>query len=376
MTVLVVGSGVIGLRTAIELIRKKHRICLLSPRHPLHPSTCSVGAGGLWMPFHCDDERTDRWAFDTLDELMSYTCSRESDSSGSDVVGASKALVEIVPAISFKHKTSKNPPEWATDRRSHRLKFLCLTIDDLYKESLSQNFRLPRREVMDDAGYSHSWLFHPPIVDSPNMLMNMVRELESSEYTEHINLNTEKDYANVQELVDEAINFGCDSLVNCTGLGSKPICGDESLIGARGVLLQFDRPSCKWNDQPERNDSVIMVEDPPLGTDTEPCYMIPRGNIIAVGGTYLEGDEEEEIRPKEILKIMENARLMGINTDRSKPISQWVGFRPYRPRARLEVDDEFSKSGVKVVHSFGYGGSGWTVFVGAAKEAASLLLSS
>eukprot|EP00804_Cyclotella_cryptica_P009491 CCRYP_006222-RA/>CCRYP_006222-RA protein AED:0.03 eAED:0.03 QI:676/1/1/1/0/0.5/2/118/206 len=206
-------------------------------------------------------------------------------------------------------------------------------------------------------------------------MKHMVRELESSEYTEHINLDTQKGYANVQEIVDDAIKFGCDSLVNCTGLGSKAICDDKSLIGARGVLLQFDRPSCEWDGQPERNDSVIMVEDPPLGSDSDPCYMIPRGKIIAVGGTYLEGDEQPEIRPEEMSKIMENARLMGINTDRSKPISQWVGFRPYRPRARLEIDEDFRKSGVKVVHSFGYGGSGWTVFVGAAKEAVSLLSS-
>jgi len=131
------------------------------------------------MPFHCDDQRTDRWAFDTLDELMSYACSGESGSSSAGGGGAAKALVEIVPAVSFKRNNLKNPPEWATDRRSHRLKFQCLAIDDLYRESLSQNFRLPRREVMDDAGYSHCWLFHPPIVDSPNMLMVSINFIQS-----------------------------------------------------------------------------------------------------------------------------------------------------------------------------------------------------
>jgi glycine/D-amino acid oxidase-like deaminating enzyme len=31
------------------------------------------------------------------------------------------------------------------------------------------------------------------------------------------------------------------------------------------------------------------------------------------------------------------------------------------------------EEGVKLVHNYGHGGSGWTVFCGAAREAASLL---
>lgn len=63
------------------------------------------------------------------------------------------------------------------------------------------------------------------------------------------------------------------------------------------------------------------------------------------------------------------------NADESNRSKEWVGFRPYRPSARLEIDEVYSEQGVRVVHSFGYGGSGWTVFVGAAKEAVSLLSS-
>lgn len=163
MTVLIIGSGAIGLRTAVELVRRRTKIRLISPQHPLHSSTCSVGAGGLWMPFHCDDKRTDRWAFETLDELMSYVTKRSDESK--------RPLVEVVPAISFKREVTKDPPGWAVDLRSKALKFQTLTLEDLYSQSMSLNFRLPRRELMEDAEYFHSWLFHPPIVDSPKMLM-------------------------------------------------------------------------------------------------------------------------------------------------------------------------------------------------------------
>ena len=110
------------------------------------------------MPFHCDDDRTDKWSYDTLDELMRYANSADE---------TDKTLVEVVPAISFKG-TPKDPPSWATDPRAKVLGFQRLSIDQLYNQR--NNFRLPKRELMDEAGYQNTWLFHTPIVDSPNML--------------------------------------------------------------------------------------------------------------------------------------------------------------------------------------------------------------
>ncbi|KAL7547464.1 hypothetical protein ACHAWF_010761 [Thalassiosira exigua] len=369
--VLVVGSGVIGLRTALELIRKKIHVCVVSPRHPLHPSTCSMGAGGLWMPFHCDDERTDRWSFETLSELTETSARPGS-------------LVEIVPKVSFQRSDNFPIPSWATDPKSKDIAFQTLTLDDLYTKSKSEKFRLPPKVDIEGAGYTHAWTFQAPIVDSPRMLTQMLEEVTGSKYTDHINVETNKYYSTIGEMVEEATRLGCDGLVNCTGLGAKQICGDESMVGARGVLLHFDRGSVVWREQQGSvsqgegiKESAVTVQEEPYGTETLPCYIIPRGSIIAVGGTYLEGDEECHIRISERERVTENAIRMGIDVDKSKPISTWVGFRPYRPTCRLEVDDTISPtSGVKVVHSYGYGGSGWTVFVGAARDAALLLTQS
>ncbi len=121
-------------------------------------------------------------------------------------------------------------------------------------------------------------------------------------------------------------------------------------------------------------DSVITISEPPFGSETMPCYMIPRGDILAVGGSYLVGDEEMVIRASERGRILDNAQNMGIDTKKSMCVSEWVGFRPYRPTMRLEVDEKLSLlSGVTVVHSYGCGGSGWTVFVGVASDNANLL---
>lgn len=219
----------------------------------------------------------------------------------------------------------------------------------------------------------------------------MLDEINANQYLDRIDVETNKSYATIEEMIEEAKALGCDGIVNCTGMGSKQVCNDESLVGARGVLLHYDRYSCAWREDEQMEnislearkggtmkDSVILIEEPPFGTETTPCYMIPRGAIIAVGGTCLEGDEERSIRKSERKTVIENARTMGINTDISQPVGEWVGFRPCRPTCRLELDEDVTisssgSSGVRVVHSYGYGGSGWTVFAGVAKEAALLL---
>ena len=178
-------------------------------------------------------------------------------------------------------------------------------------------------------------------------------------------------------MVQHAIELGCDALVNCTGLGAQEVCKDASLIAGRGILLHYNRRSCVWNQNTnEARDYVVLIEDEPFGSCTYPCYMIPRGELIVVGGSYLEGDDEQKlIRNFEREQLITNAGVMGINTDQTKPIGEWVGFRPViRSSARLEIDEGLSTSGLKVVHSYGYGGSGWTVFIGAATEAVSLIL--
>jgi len=384
--VLVVGSGVIGLRTALELLKKNVSVLLKSDRSIWNPATCSSGAGGLWMPFHCDDPRTDRWAFETLDELW------KAQEQGN-------RNIELVPAVAFKRHHSgpevmdyisenydmkgtggESPlPAWTTDPR---LQFQHLTVEMLSWQNTVFKLRLPSQMQLLAAGYKHAWFFKTPIIDSPNMLTAMLKEIEGHPNTVHV--DTEHQYHSMHEIVQDAKSLGCDAVVNCTGLGAKHLCDDSQLVGARGILLEFDRrtshrlfTTCMdpdGNDVLLKNDAVIMAEDAPWGTSTEPCYMIPRGDKLVVGGTYLEGDLRTEVSESERATLMAKAKILGIDSDVSAPVGEWTGFRPFRPTTRCEIDELYGISeGIKVIHSYGHGGSGWTVFVGAAREAASLL---
>jgi len=329
------------------------------------------------MPFHCDDGRTNRWSYETLAEL--------SVAEGEDPGGHGRYVeaVEALPAVAFKAggDSAVGLPDWASGEwsgaASSALDFRRLTVDELYREGKSGRFRLPPRSAIVDAGYTHAWLFRTRIVDAPRALSAMLDEIRSHGDRAEVDVGTGKYYRTPGEMADEARRHGCDAVANCTGLGSREVCGDGALVGARGALLHYDRRSVAWTTDDgggPMTDASVTIEGGAFGSPTHPCYMIPRGDVLAVGGTYLEGDDEPDVRPEERRKLVENARRMGIDVGRSEPIGEWVGLRPYRPTCRLEVDDRLSGDGLRFVHSYGYGGSGWTVFVGGAREAASLLL--
>lgn len=72
--------------------------------------------------------------------------------------------------------------------------------------------------------------------------------------------------------------------------------------------------------------------------------------------------------------ILERAAKLvpGLDVSEELILEERCGLRPSRPQLRLELEAAHA-CGRPVVHSYGHGGSGWTVFVGAAREAADLV---
>ena len=206
----------------------------------------------------------------------------------------------------------------------------------------------------------------------------MLSDIENHSLTESVDVNNGIKYDSMDEMIHDAKMLGCDAIVNCTGLGASSLCNDNDLIGARGILHHYDRKTVQRTadiGRENENDAVITIEEEPWGSETMPCYLIPRGDVLVVGGSYLEGDQTLEFRDEEESKLKSNAWNVGIDTNISEPVHKWTGFRPYRPEVRLEVDHTHEmKESIKIVHNYGHGGSGWTVFIGAARATASLVV--
>jgi D-amino-acid oxidase len=367
--VLIVGAGAVGLRTAQEALRRGCRVVVRAPFPPLDPRTCSVGAGGLWMPFRCDDVRVDRWALETFQELYELQQTPASDD-----------LVETLPALYLLHESTSTvqdePPTWTRDPR---LLFQILALSEIAKQA---DIVIPPVEEFQSAGYSHAWLFYPLIVNAPRMLEYLLQQVQQS--AADVDVETGEYMESIEHMVDTAKILGCTAVINCTGLGAAQIAGcqssDDDLTGARGILLQYDRTSCVRRSQVDRSgkqrkDTLIMIDEGPWGSDTMPSYLIPRGDQIVVGGSYLPGDTESSIRLEERKRLLSNAHRLGIDVNQCAPHGEWTGFRPKRSAGvRCEADPTYADGPVKVLHNYGHGGSGWTINVGAAKDCLDILL--
>ena len=362
--VLVAGAGVIGLRTAIELARRNVEVVLRAPHDPVQES-CSVVAGGYWMPFHCDGPSVEKWALETLDELHHFAQS-QSD------------LVEIVPAVIFYRGRPQEAPSWT---KHPRLDFQHLTVEMMAWQNEVHRLKLPPLNELKEAGYLHSWFFRSVVVNTPAMLNHFLNEL-TSVHGADVDVQSGTTFQSLEHLQDSASEMDCQMVINCTGLGAREVVPDPDVVPARGVLLHFDRDACVRRSPvahgsygPNSNDVVISVFEEPWASETQPAYLIPRGSSIVVGGTYLEGDEETLVRDAERKKILKNAEMLGIDLDSVAIKHESVGFRPYRSPVRCEFDKSGTVSDrIPIFHSYGYGGSGWTVDVGAARECADRVL--
>jgi len=211
---LVVGGGIIGLSIA-KAIRDDIgcHVILYSPLHPL--DTTSAGAGGLWMPFHCEPaELVNSWSQETLKYFL-------------DLKHKGDSLVETLDAFQFGSKELLSPPTWA-HHLGGALNFQVQKTRELYgiieSQALLQN-------------YSHVWSFTTPVINSPKYLERLLASLESDPGAE-VRLN-DRAFSSMEDLATYACANGCTFAVNCSGLGSKKMLGDENLTPARYVVYVY-----------------------------------------------------------------------------------------------------------------------------------------
>ncbi len=125
----------------------------------------------------------------------------------------------------------------------------------------------------------------------------MLDEIKAHPLTEDINVDMEDGgFVSMEDMLKHAHELQCDTLINCTGLGSKKLCNDDAMIGGRGILLHYDRNCQRKNFDGSNgeltNDVAILMESGRWGTSItpeNPAYIIPRGDVLVVGRAYHEG---------------------------------------------------------------------------------------
>lgn len=99
-----------------------------------------------------------------------------------------------------------------------------------------------------------------------------------------------------------------------------------------------------------------------------------RKDKIICGGTAILDKWSEEPDDMLTIGIIDRVRRLvpELSISRELIIEQNCGLRPSRPTLRLEMELD-RECELPVIHSYGHGGSGWTVFKGAACSAVDLV---
>ncbi|MCY4725739.1 FAD-dependent oxidoreductase [Nocardioides sp. STR2] len=297
--VIVVGAGVVGLTCAVRLLEAGHRVDVVARDLPLE--TTSSVAAAVWSPYSHPQQHVVRWARAAYDTFAALC---DDDTSG------------VVMRTGTELFREEGGDVW-------------------WREALPPGAG-PDRETSLPPGYASGLTMRTPVVEMPvylGWLSGRVHQLGGS----------------VTRLNLSALPAGDALVVNASGIGSRLLGGDPSVVPVRG--------------------QVVLVEQ--VGIDhwwidaATPAYVVPRSRDVVLGGTAIEGEWSRTPDPAVARTILERAaeiepRLAGARILRHK-----VGLRPARPAVRLEREGD-------VIHCYGHGGCGVTVSWGCADDVVAL----
>lgn len=209
-----------------------------------------------------------------------------------------------------------------------------------------------------------------PLITTGKYLVAMRKELAS---TGRVQFIQDKDLTRLEQV---ASKYGADVVVNCTGLGSRDLAHDSTVVPVRGCLLSLELP---LEEKQKLMGRVFIYDDNPEGL----TYILPREDGCHVGGTYLPNQWDSTVSEEEEKLILARGIATVPELATGKIIKRRAGLRPSRPHIRIQRDLSVkeTKTGTYLqkpmfFHNYGHGGSGWTVHWGCALSTAKLVLTS
>lgn len=323
--IAVIGCGVIGLTSALEIQKKLGpfaQITIFSEQ--LSPHTTGDVAAGLWMPYlvqNTPEKQIVKWAKTTYDFILNLWKKGEAKKYGISL----QLLIELSKDKEFI------VPQWVEVTLGHTI--LARKELDYYEKIYNEEFT---------AGITYMTF----IFEASKFLPIFQKKFQQ---------NGGRIIIRKIHSFDE-IKQDFDVIVNCTGLQSKFLVKDEEVRPIRGQICRVKAP---WQFH------TLIIDD---------FYVIPNQNWVVLGGTHQENDFNETIDEQDRKRIVEGCFRYIPTLSKAVFIENRVGLRPGRSQIRLEI--ELLGNGgkvVPVVHNYGHGGSGVTLSMGCAEEVAQMV---
>lgn len=311
MDAVVVGSGVVGLTTAISLAEAGLATRVVTAAPP--SATTSAAAGAIWGPVRCGpQERCYAWARTGLDVLSAQVVE--------PAAGVHQLTGREVCA------SPKVPPTWTNLLPDLRV----LGADDLPE------------------GFVAGWEYTAPAVNMPVYLEYLLRRYEGLGGSVSA------------ETVTSLASVAAPVVVNCTGIGARTLVPDESLAPVRGQIVVVENPGIAEFYLDHGDDGAEYV------------YVFPHEDVVILGGTAQAGASDLAPRPEVSERILRDCAAVFPSLREARVVAERVGLRPVRPAVRLEPQ---ALDGGRVLwHNYGHGGAGVTLAWGCAAELASAVL--
>lgn len=305
----VIGAGVIGLTTALELVGDGWEVEVVTAE-PVAATTSAVAAA-VWFPYLVGPaDAVERWGRVTAEEFARL---------------AGDADVPVVARTAHEFlRTGDDDPGWRAGM---------------------PDFAAARETPV---WATHGWTYTTWTADMSRYLGWLLGRLATHDVRpEHRHLAS----------TAEAFTDGVDLVVNCAGVGAATLVDDPALVPVRGqvVLVEATWVTDVWLDP-----------DGPGGA----TYVIPRMGAVVCGGTADEAmwdrTPDEDVtsdilrRAAELVPAVADATVLDVA----------VGLRPSRPEVRLEIEETDAGP---VLHHYGHGGAGVTMSWGAARAARDLV---
>jgi D-amino-acid oxidase len=307
LDVLVVGSGVIGLTTAVQLAENGLAVEVRSTTEP--ERTTSAAAGAMWSLCLVEGRgEVLEWSRYTLERLTKLA---DDPNTG----------VRLVEGIEASRQEFVSPD-------------LAMLLPDLRAcdpDELPPGFTSGRRYTV-------------PLLDMPRYLGYLRDRLFAAGGRLRIQ--------HVRSL--RAVLGQAEVVINCTGAQAGDLVSDRDLRPVRGQLVVVANPGV----------GEFFAED--TGDEPDQLYILPHGDKVVLGGTAEAGSWKLEPDPRIARAIVARCSAIMPSLATAPVLEHRVGLRPGRPHIRF--DEQAQPNGGRLIHSYGHGGSGVSLSWGCARD--------
>ena len=309
MNIIVIGCGVCGLSSAIQLLEIGHSVTIWA--RDLPPHTTSNVAAAVWFPYKAYPEHlVTKWGQQTFEIFGTLANDPETG-----IVMKQCVMLLDQP---------EPPPVWHTSVRAFR--------------SATQ----PELQ-----GYTDGYAFETPVIEMPMYMNYLMRRFQQAGGTV-----VQREVHQLEEPLQ-----ACDVVINCTGLGARALVHDTAMYPIRGQIVRVGALE---------GQHVVLDESSDWVT-----YIVPRLSDCIFGGTSDEGNWSLEPDPATASAIVARCQQLLPEGRNIEVLEHLVGLRPGRDQVRLER--EVVAANKLVVHNYGHGGAGVTLSWGCAQEVAELV---